>query len=156
MPISNSQDCFAEYAKFSRLFCWYMPNSHDCSADKCRILTIFCWYMPNSQFFSWYIPNSHNCFADISKILTIVVLIYAQCSGAATFRVEPEPRAVAAFFKAAPAASFWQAKKVSLVLLQNMTSAPTEVRTPADGESLINFHLVPDTSGSGQGFAPQL
>ena len=47
-------------------------------------------------------------------------------AGAATFRVEPEPifllaGAGAAFLKAAPAASFWQAKKESLVLLQNMT-----------------------------------
>ena len=44
--------------------------------------------------------------------------------GAASFRVEPEPifyLAGAAFFKAVPAASFWQAKKESLVLLQNIT-----------------------------------
>ena len=41
--------------------------------------------------------------------------------GSALFRVEPEPRTGAAFFKAALAASFWQAKKKSLVLLQNMT-----------------------------------
>ena len=37
---------------------------------------------------------------------------------------EPEPifyLAGAAFFKAVPAASFWQAKKESLVLLQNIT-----------------------------------
>ena len=52
-----------------------------------------------------------------------------QCcrAGAATLRVEPEPifylaGAGAAFFKAPPpAATFWQAKKESLVLLQNMT-----------------------------------
>ena len=37
--------------------------------------------------------------------------------GAATFRVGPEPRAGAAFFKAAPAASFWQAKKKCLVVV---------------------------------------
>ena len=44
--------------------------------------------------------------------------------GAVTFKVEPEPtffwlesRAGAAFFKAAPAASFWQAKKESLVVV---------------------------------------
>ena len=36
---------------------------------------------------------------------------------AATFRVEPEPRAEAAFFNAAPAASFWHAKKESLVVV---------------------------------------
>ena len=43
-----------------------------------------------------------------------------QCCGAATFRVEPEPiflKAGADFFKAAPATSFWQAKKESLVVL---------------------------------------
>ena len=34
---------------------------------------------------------------------------------AATFRVEPEPRA--AFVNAAPAASFWHAKKESLVVV---------------------------------------
>ena len=47
-----------------------------------------------------------------------------QCCGAATFSVEPEPifyLAGAAFFKAAPAASFWQEKKESLVLVTNMT-----------------------------------
>ena len=48
--------------------------------------------------------------------------LYEQCcgAGAATSRVEPEPiflLAGAAFFKAAPAASFWQAKKESLVVV---------------------------------------
>ena len=51
--------------------------------------------------------------------------------GAATLRVEPEPifllagaesRSRDRLFKAAPGASFWQAKKESLVLLSNMTS----------------------------------
>ena len=50
--------------------------------------------------------------------------------GAATFRAAPEPEPIffwsepgagAAFFKAAPAASFRQAKKKSLVLVSNMT-----------------------------------
>ena len=132
--MQNSHDCCADkcQSQILRIVLLNMPNSHDCFADICQILTIvllinakfsqfFCWYMPNYQFFCWYIPNSHNCFADISKILTIVVLIYAQCcgAGAATFRVEPEPRAGATFFKAAPAASFWQATKESLVVVTN-------------------------------------
>ena len=37
------------------------------------------------------------------------------------FFIWPESRAGAAFFKAAPAASFCQAKKESLVLLQNIS-----------------------------------
>ena len=40
--------------------------------------------------------------------------------GAATCKVEPEPNfllAGAAFFKVAPASSFWQAKKESLVVV---------------------------------------
>ena len=55
---------------------------------------------------------------------TCITSSVAEPRGAATFSVEPEPifyLAGAAFFKAAPAASFWQEKKESLVLLQNMT-----------------------------------
>ena len=43
----------------------------------------------------------------------------------------PEPRAGAAIFKAAPAASFWQAKKAkrkALLLLQNMTERDSLTR----------------------------
>ena len=48
--------------------------------------------------------------------------LYEQCCGAAAaiFRVEPEPSfslAEAGFLKAAPAASFWQAKKESRVVV---------------------------------------
>ena len=52
----------------------------------------------------------------------------AGAAGAATFRASPEPEPIfllvgagAALFKAAPAASFRQAKKKSLVLVSNMT-----------------------------------
>ena len=54
---------------------------------------------------------------------TIVLLkplyyLYPCCgAGATTFRVEP--RAGAAFFKAAPSASFWQAKKESLLVTKH-------------------------------------
>ena len=37
------------------------------------------------------------------------------------FFLWPDPKAGAAFFKAAPAASFWQAKEESLVLVTHMT-----------------------------------
>ena len=70
--------------------------------------------------------------ASNCKILTSVA--EPEPPGAATFRAAPEPRlfffgrsreqepgAGAAFFKAAPAASFTQAKKKSLVLVSNMT-----------------------------------
>ena len=46
--------------------------------------------------------------------LCLISVAEPEPTGAATFRVEPEPRAVAAFFIAAPAAYFWQAKKESL------------------------------------------
>ena len=46
--------------------------------------------------------------------LCLISVAEPEPTGAATFRVEPEPRAVAAFFNAAPAAYFWQAKKESL------------------------------------------
>ena len=54
-----------------------------------------------------------------------IAIAQIQCCGAGAawirhFRVEPEPiflLAGAAFFKAAPAASFWQAEKESLVFV---------------------------------------
>ena len=47
--------------------------------------------------------------------LCLISVAEPEPTGAATFRVEP--RAVAAFFNAAPAAYFWQAKKESLVVV---------------------------------------
>ena len=69
---------------------------------------------------------------------TWISVVEPEPPGAATFRVEPEPifyltgsraGAGAAFFKAsmAPAASFWQEKKESLVLLPFLSGAVARV-----------------------------
>ena len=59
----------------------------------------------------------------LNKILFLLSVTEPEPPGAATFRMEPGPifLMAGAFFKTALAAFFWQAKRVSLVLVMNVT-----------------------------------